>query len=127
MPNDDLRIEWGRRLAQAREAAKLSIRELARRTGVHPSHLARFESGNAGLGDANRIAVATEVGQAVKDLFPYPDITPKDDDPCPSAAPATAAEASPTPATTAATPSPAPSAAGPAESAPAANPAAEVA
>lgn len=127
MPNDDLRIEWGRRLAQAREAAELSIRELARRTGVHPSHLARFESGNAGLGDANRIAVATEVGQAVKDLFPYPDTTPKDDDPCPSAAPATAEEASLTPATTAATPSPAPSAAGPAESAPAANPAAEVA
>ncbi|GAA2298555.1 hypothetical protein GCM10010402_66480 [Actinomadura luteofluorescens] len=121
MPNDDLHTTWGRRLAQARRAAGLSIRGLARLSGVHPSHLARFESGAAGLGDAKRIRVATEVGQAVHDLFPYPDTTPQDA-PCPSAESATAADTSRTRPTAAATRSPARSAEGPAESAPAGSP-----
>ncbi|TYK47188.1 helix-turn-helix domain-containing protein [Actinomadura decatromicini] len=122
MPTNDLRAEWGRRLAQARAAAELSIRELARRTGIHPSHLARFESGDAGLGDANRMAVATAVGQAVTALFPYPDPTPKDTAPCPSADTATAAQRSRTRRTRAATRSPAPSAEVPAASAPVGSP-----
>ena len=73
MPRNDLHAEWGERLAQARQAKGLSIAELARRTGSHKSHLARFERGEAGIGDDLRIRVAAEVGQRVEDLFPYPD------------------------------------------------------
>jgi transcriptional regulator with XRE-family HTH domain len=73
MPITGLHAEWGRRLAEAREAKGLSISELARRTGVHKSHLARFELGEAGLGDEYRIRVAAEIGQRVEELFPYPD------------------------------------------------------
>lgn len=126
MPDDELATTWGHNLTKAREALDLSIGALARRTGIHKSHLARFELGEAGLGDAKRIRVAAEVGQAVHDLFPYPDTTPKDSA-CPSADSAKGPAASRTRPTRAATPSPAPSAAGPAESAPAANPATEVA
>lgn len=105
----DLNARWGSRLTRAREALDLSIRELARRTGIHTSHLARFERGEAGLGDEARIRVAAEVGQQVADLFPYPEIP---ESPCPSAASATDAEPSPTPATTADRRSPARSAKG---------------
>jgi transcriptional regulator with XRE-family HTH domain len=89
MPITGLRAEWGRRLASAREAKGLSIGELARRTGVHKSHLARFELGEAGLGDEYRIRVAAEIGQRVEELFPYPDTST-----CPSAPSATAEESS---------------------------------
>ncbi|WP_372490928.1 helix-turn-helix domain-containing protein [Actinomadura terrae] len=119
MPKDDLHIGWGRRLAQVRAELGLSIRALARSSGVHPSHLARFEQGEAGLGDAHRIRVATEVGQRVEDLFPYPDTTPKGA-PCPSADSATDVAPSPTRPTAAATRSRARSAV-PAVSAPAAS------
>jgi transcriptional regulator with XRE-family HTH domain len=115
MQINDLNARWGRRLSEAREALDLSIRELARRTDIHVSHLARFERGEAGLGDEARIRVAAVIGQQVADLFPYPEIT---EPPCPSAASATDAEASPTPAIQAAPQSPAPSAKAPAASAP---------
>jgi transcriptional regulator with XRE-family HTH domain len=112
---NDLNARWGRRLTEAREALELSIRELARRTDIHVSHLARFERGEAGLGDEARIRVAAEVGQQVAALFPYPEIP---EPPCRNAASATDAEPSPTPLTEAAPRSPAPSAAAPAVSAP---------
>jgi transcriptional regulator with XRE-family HTH domain len=116
MPTNELHSEWGRRLATAREALGLSISELARRTEIHKSHLARFELGEAGLGDEYRIRVAAEVGQRVESLFPYPDTT--QDDPCPSAASAPGEAACRTRATEAATRSPAPSAPAQAGSAP---------
>lgn len=97
MPITGLHTEWGRRLAEAREAKGLSISELARRTGVHKSHLARFELGEAGLGDEYRIRVAAEIGQRVEELFPYPDTSTPDtstESTCPSAASATAEESS---------------------------------
>lgn len=107
MQSHDLNAYWGERLHRARRALDWSIRELARRTGLHTSHLARFERGEVGLGDEARIRVATEVGQQVSDLFPYPKIP---ETTCPSAANARAGATSPTPATTAETRSPAPSA-----------------
>lgn len=115
MPSNDLNDQWGSRLTKAREALGLSIRELARRTEIHTSHLARFERGEAGLGDEARIRVAAEIGQQVHDLFPYPHITPETE--CPSAEPAAAEETSPTPAAAKGA-SPASSAAVPAAPAP---------
>jgi len=109
MQATDLLTDWGRRLTRARQDKDLSIGELARRVGMHKSHLARFERGEAGLGDESRMRVAAEVGQQVSNLFPYPDST--QDDECPSAASATAPGSSETPATAAAIRSPAPSAA----------------
>lgn len=120
---NDLNAQWGKRLTEAREALKLSIRELARRTDLHTSHLARFERGEAGLGDEARIRVAAEIGQQVADLFPYPEIPETS---CPSAASATDAEPSPTRPTTEAPRSPAPSAAAPAPSAPEGSPGDEI-
>jgi transcriptional regulator with XRE-family HTH domain len=113
MQNTDLNAEWGNRLTRAREALDLSIRELARRTDIHVSHLARFERGEKGLGDEARIRVAAEIGQQVADLFPYPEIP---ETACPSADSATDAERSQTLATTEATRSLAPSAGAPAVS-----------
>lgn len=120
MPSNDLIARWGSRLARARAAAGLSIGELARQTGIHKSHLARFELGEAGLGDEYRILVAAKVGQPVSELFPYPEITDQESE-CPSAASVPAEVASRTPATTAAPRSPARSAKAPAESVPRAN------
>lgn len=97
MLQDALRSTWGRGLKAAREAAGLSIRGLAVRTGLHPSHLARVERGEAGLGDANRVTVAAALGHRVEDLFPYPDF--KDNHSCPSADSAEVRGSSPTPAT----------------------------
>jgi transcriptional regulator with XRE-family HTH domain len=114
MPSNDLNARWGRRLTEAREALDLSIRELARRTDLHTSHLARFERGEAGLGDDARIRVAAEIGQQVHDLFPYPHITPETE--CPSAGAAPAAGSSPIPVTAAAPRSTAPSAEAPGDS-----------
>jgi transcriptional regulator with XRE-family HTH domain len=115
MQSTDLNVEWGSRLTRAREALDLSIRELARRTDIHVSHLARFERGEKGLGDEARIRVAAEIGQQVANLFPYPEIPETS---CPSAANATGAERSQTPATTGATRSPVPSVEAPAVSGP---------
>lgn len=93
MQTSDLTAAWGRRLTAARQARGLSIGELARRTGIHKSQLARFEKGEAGLGDAARIRVAAAIGQQVAALFPYPHITPESV--CPNAASATDAASSP--------------------------------
>lgn len=94
MQQDDLRAEWGRRLTRAREALGLSIGDLARRTGIHKSQLARFERGEAGLGDEARIKVAAAIGQQVASLFPYPTIPTTETD-CRSAECATAEAGSP--------------------------------
>lgn len=115
MPSHNLLTQWGSRLRSARDAAGLSISELARQTGIHKSHLARFELGEAGLGDENRILVAAKVGQSVGELFPYPDTATEMT--CPSAADAAGGAPSPTPATRAATRSHVPSVAAPARSA----------
>lgn len=115
MQSTNLLTGWGKRLTEARTAKGLSISELARRTGTHKSHLARFERGEAGLGDAARIRVAAEVGHEVAELFPYPSTTPENT--CPSAAPAMGEATSPTPATTAETRSNALTAAAPEPSA----------
>ena len=108
MSSTDLLTGWGYRLTCARNAAGLSISELARQTGIHKSHLARFENGEAGLGDEYRILVAAKVGQSVSELFPYPDTTTENA--CLSAADAPDAAPSRTPATKAARRSPAPNA-----------------
>jgi transcriptional regulator with XRE-family HTH domain len=116
MQATDLLTHWGSRLTQARQEKNLSIGELARRAGMHKSHLARFEKGEAGLGDDLRIRIATEVGHEVSALFPYPTTT--QDDQCRSADSAAGPAASATPATMAATRSPARSVAEPEVSAP---------
>jgi len=120
MQATDLLTDWGRRLTTARQEKDLSIGELARRAGMHKSHLARFERGEAGIGDESRMRIAAEVGQQVSDLFPYP-LTNQDDQ-CRSAASATALGSSETPAIAGATRSPARSVAEPDTSAPTAIP-----
>lgn len=93
MQATNLLSDWGKRLAEVRRAKGLSIGELARQVGMHKSHLARFERGEAGIGDELRIRVASEVGQQVADLFPYPDTTDQES-PCPAVASATEPAAS---------------------------------
>lgn len=105
---------WGEAIREARTSLRLSIFELAARTGMDPGHLSRAERGLAGIGDDYRIALAGALGKRVEDLFPYPE---SGETACLNAASATAGGASPTPATTAARRSTAPSAEGPAASA----------
>jgi len=51
----------------------LSLRETARRTGIDPGHLSKFERGEAGLGLDNLVRLARVLGadNLVKSLGPY--------------------------------------------------------
>jgi transcriptional regulator with XRE-family HTH domain len=51
----------------------LSLREVARRTGIDPGHLSKFERGEAGLGIDNLVRLARVLGaeEMVKLLTPY--------------------------------------------------------
>ena len=104
---------WGEAIRKARTDLRLSILELATRVGMDPGHLSRVERGLAGIGDEYRVALAEALGRRANDLFTY-----DPESPCPPAASATDAAASPTRPTTEAPRSPARSAKGPAASAP---------
>jgi transcriptional regulator with XRE-family HTH domain len=84
---------WGEAIRKARLDLGLSVFGLASATGIDPGHLSRAERGLAGIGDDYRAAIAEALGKPHDELF--------SDDPenaCPSAASATGADTSPTPA-----------------------------
>jgi transcriptional regulator with XRE-family HTH domain len=61
--------DLGARLRAGREAAELSVRELARRIGVSPSLLSQVERGLAQPSVATLWAVVTELGLSLDSLF----------------------------------------------------------
>jgi transcriptional regulator with XRE-family HTH domain len=67
--------EWvsiGARIRDARSAAGMSVRELARRVKVSPSHVSQVERGNGSFSATVLYAVAAELGLSLDQLFdPY--------------------------------------------------------
>lgn len=58
----------GNTLRALREARKLSIRALAERAGINPSHLSRIERGLAGVGEEKLDSLAKALGVTVADI-----------------------------------------------------------
>jgi len=56
------RERLGRRLAEARIAARISPRDLAERAGVHPNDVARWERGEVAAPASFVVAAAEELG-----------------------------------------------------------------
>lgn len=106
---EDLTRMWGDRIRKARQEQGLSLEALAERAGMDAGHLSRGERGLAGIGDDNRIRLASALGRRVEDLFPYPA-----ESPCPTASsaagPVTPAKSPTTPSTTTSTAATRPSA-----------------
>ena len=79
--------EWigvGERLREAREGARLSVRELARRVDVSPGHISNVERGLASLSVRSLYAIVTELGISMDSLFVPAgsrDADPESDDP----------------------------------------------
>ena len=59
----------GNRIRSAREAARMSVRELARRADVSPSHVSQVERGLASFSVRTLYKVANELGLSMDNLF----------------------------------------------------------
>ncbi|WP_019180153.1 cupin domain-containing protein [Microbacterium yannicii] len=75
MTDDDWH-KVGERIREARIAAGLSVRELARRMGVSPSHVSQVERGIGSFSVPTLYTVVRELGLSVGDLIPAPVISP---------------------------------------------------
>jgi transcriptional regulator with XRE-family HTH domain len=62
----------GRRIRGAREGAGLSVRELARRIGVSPSHISQVERGLGSYSVATLYAVTSQLAISLDSLFATP-------------------------------------------------------
>lgn len=62
----------GHRIRENRKAAGLTVRELARRIGVSPSHVSQVERGIGALSVPALYAVAAELGVAMHELLDRP-------------------------------------------------------
>jgi len=68
----DAPSEWvrvGQHLRQAREAAGISVRELARRVDVSPGHVSNVERGLASLSVRSLYSIVSELGVSMDSLF----------------------------------------------------------
>ena len=81
LPPDHLQ-GWGARLAMARRARGLSQGALARSAGRFQQTISKIETGECGVGDPLKIALADALGVAPDLLFPlappdeWPDLPP---------------------------------------------------
>jgi transcriptional regulator with XRE-family HTH domain len=75
----------GRRIRAAREAAGVSVRELARRIGVSPSHISQVERGLGSYSVATLYAVTSKLEISLDSLFESPGPTTPPADVPPSA------------------------------------------
>lgn len=70
--NEQAESEWvaiGERIRTAREAARMSVRELARRVDVSPSHVSQVERGLAKFSVRTLYSVVNELGVSMDSLF----------------------------------------------------------
>lgn len=70
--NEQAEGEWvaiGERIRSARESARLSVRELARRVEVSPSHVSQVERGLAKFSVRTLYSVVNELGVSMDSLF----------------------------------------------------------
>jgi transcriptional regulator with XRE-family HTH domain len=70
--NEQVESEWvaiGERIRTARESARMSVRELARRVEVSPSHVSQVERGLAKFSVRTLYSVVNELGVSMDSLF----------------------------------------------------------
>ena len=68
-PAESEKSALGVRIRSSREAASISVRELARRIGVSPSHVSQVERGLASFSVRALYKVASELGMTMDSLF----------------------------------------------------------
>lgn len=73
--NANERVRLGARLRHAREARRLSLEEVAQRSGVTKSFLSRVERDITSPSIASLVGICDAVGLAVADLFQIPQTT----------------------------------------------------
>jgi transcriptional regulator with XRE-family HTH domain len=73
--NGNGRVRFGRRLRHAREANRMSLGDLAERSGVTKSFLSRVERDETSPSVANLVAICDALGLAMADLFAVPETT----------------------------------------------------
>lgn len=78
MTHRPLKEVWGQRVRAIREDREITLLDLARRSGVDPGNLSRFERGLQHPSDDFRMSIARGLSMKVSDLFPYPDAAPEE-------------------------------------------------
>jgi transcriptional regulator with XRE-family HTH domain len=73
--NGNGRVRFGRRLRHAREANRMSLGDLAERSGVTKSFLSRVERDETSPSVTNLVAICDALGLAMADLFAVPQTT----------------------------------------------------
>jgi transcriptional regulator with XRE-family HTH domain len=73
--NGNERVRLGARLRHAREASRLSLEEVAQRSGVTKSFLSRVERDMTSPSIASLVGICDAVGLSVGDLFQVPQTT----------------------------------------------------
>jgi transcriptional regulator with XRE-family HTH domain len=72
---NDERVRFGARLRHAREASRLSLAELAARSGVTKSFLSRVERDETSPSVASLLGICDALGLSMADLFQTPNTT----------------------------------------------------
>ena len=68
---DDLRVRFGRRVRELREARGMTLKALAREIDVNLAHLSNVEHGRYSLGFGRLEALAAALSCDVADLFTF--------------------------------------------------------
>lgn len=63
------KVRLGARIRSARQARELSIEQAAERTGIHPNHLQRVETGRANVTVATLVAVSLALDVPLEQFF----------------------------------------------------------
>lgn len=69
---EDLRLRFGRRVRELREARGLTLQALAREIDVNLTHLSNVEHGRYSIGFGRLEALAAALSCEVADLFTFP-------------------------------------------------------
>lgn len=67
---DELRLQWGVAIREAREARGLTQAALGLSCGVNQSTVAKWEQGRIAPTEANKIRVAAVLGAEARTMFP---------------------------------------------------------
>ena len=65
----DIKLRFGNKVAAMRKFAKLSQSELARRSGLHRTHLVSIERGKKNVSLVNIEKIANGLGRTISGLF----------------------------------------------------------
>jgi transcriptional regulator with XRE-family HTH domain len=69
-PEIDIRLRFGRRIRELRQARGLSQEELAFRAGLHRTYVSSAERGERNVALVNLERLARALGVPLRDLFP---------------------------------------------------------